>query len=1381
MLRSSGPRKKYNEVSLWTNPGVQEGFIKPNRRQLMWLAGVVILFAAHQTAAFLFYLAGPDDVSARSSLVLSDDFSFGTGDRAGIVDGDYMNDLPVQVGDTNWYTRGGGGAAMVFRSSGKMGVRNNQGNAGAFIPYDFDGIDTTVRMKASFVAGNQMFYGGSVNGAYLSFNGNSASLVREGDDINQITLRFSPVQDNLAATVMKLYCNETGTEDLPDVLLSSDTFPDYAFSDAIELTLEWAPASGAVRAIAKNTNTGLSRMLTASLDPAVFAGSKFNTLSVQTTGMDSSSTYTDTVFDDFEVRVLDPNSVNVVEDYGAVPDDGLDDTQAIQAALDDLSDRFNIGSSDSQMAGVALFLPEGVYDISNCLEFAANNPPARWGGIMIHGDGRTRTVIRSRNTDPEKPDGALYFEVDISDGETGIQIEDIGFQAVEADAGPAVRVESPTGELPRIRVGLRNVDIGRTALGNCYTYGFKGSDLMRPLFDDVHFEGIKGISVCGIYMEDSYAHDIKDCSISGADTGIHHHYRGGEGNHINRVDISDVGTGVYVEMEPYTGVYMSNANGKLLNSTISAGEYGVRFRYKTDVYISGNTFLSEAGDNAYRDVELAMCRSSFIAGNSFAGAGVNRTGIVLRVDVPNIDAKQTVVSDNTFGSFNTGIHVGATVEETMILNNSFGTVTNILDSGESTLIVDGTPDPFVSLARAKDSEEFEWGVSQGTVFNVKTYGAAGNGVADDTEAVQSAAAALKTFLNGGNRSAVLYFPAGVYRVLDRIDIVQDPADPVWNKLTIHGDGKRSSIILRESGGTDGVFNVDFQASATRLNVHNMMLAAGYANAGAAVALREPGASPDRSLHMFNVNMKRVYSVDNYFTTCLTGINLEDPYLENIWISMYKSVNEDEHAVGSAGIYLRGGRGMTADRISISDGLEYGFDVQMNGGILRIKSHSAVQVGGTGCKVDAGGGTVAIEGCHFNCHDINLDIQNAGHVSYVNSLTLTRDGDSVDGRTNTATIRLSGCDCAEIRNNTFSKSHPYKQNSLRKCIWLEGSSNRNVRIVKNRFEEPGETHVYVDSGSVDTDVAYNRFSRTEVDDLEDHGSGTGLTRSYELNGETEQTYLAKNINSGLYLAADGSVVDCSRDTVDSSTQWTVSHQGDGEYTLQNDQTGNLLGRAGDDVDCNTTVVDTDTLWKIVNLEDGRYSLWNASGTTNCLDYDPVGGVDCGEASVANDEQRWEMFLCRDLSTSVFSAGDAALLITCDDSYELYVNGSLVATASQWETAERYVVNLVSGTNVVAVKGVDVAGSAALLAEIVRINAVAGTDASWKVSLSGPDGWQDLDFDDSGWTHATEYGAYGVAPWNTGVDGIPYDTPAKWIWSSDNSGDDTVYFRGTIIVP
>lgn len=48
-------------------------------------------------------------------------------------------------------------------------------------------------------------------------------------------------------------------------------------------------------------------------------------------------------------------------------------------------------------------------------------------------------------------------------------------------------------------------------------------------------------------------------------------------------------------------------------------------------------------------------------------------------------------------------------------------------------------------------------------YDVKSYGAKGNGIDDDTEAVQSAINAGVT-IGGGNSRVVVYFPGGTYRV-----------------------------------------------------------------------------------------------------------------------------------------------------------------------------------------------------------------------------------------------------------------------------------------------------------------------------------------------------------------------------------------------------------------------------------------------------------------------------------------------------------------------------------------------------------------------------------------------------------------------------------------
>jgi hypothetical protein len=105
---------------------------------------------------------------------------------------------------------------------------------------------------------------------------------------------------------------------------------------------------------------------------------------------------------------------------------------------------------------------------------------------------------------------------------------------------------------------------------------------------------------------------------------------------------------------------------------------------------------------------------------------------------------------------------------------------------------------------------------------------------------------------------------------------------------------------------------------------------------------------------------------------------------------------------------------------------------------------------------------------------------------------------------------------------------------------------------------------------------------------------------------------------------------------------------------------------------------------------------------------------------------------------------------------------------------------AGSNVVAVRGTDAGGVAALLAEVRLGSERMGTNGTWRVSRTAPAGWEAVSFDDASWAAADDYGAYGVAPWYTRVNGMPADTPARWIWSSDNDAHNTVYFRFTFMV-
>ncbi len=140
--------------------------------------------------------------------------------------------------------------------------------------------------------------------------------------------------------------------------------------------------------------------------------------------------------------------------------------------------------------------------------------------------------------------------------------------------------------------------------------------------------------------------------------------------------------------------------------------------------------------------------------------------------------------------------------------------------------------------------------------------------------------------------------------------------------------------------------------------------------------------------------------------------------------------------------------------------------------------------------------------------------------------------------------------------------------------------------------------------------------------------------------------------------------------------------------------------------------------------------------------------------------------------------AAINISGDNAEELYVNGVLVGSSSVWSEASSYVVDLQVGENVIAVKGMNAADMAALIAELVWGSNTAVSDGSWKVSTVLQAGWQNVGFDDNGWAAATEYGQYGVEPWFKNVVGFPVDSVAQWIWSS-NDQDQTVFFRYTFL--
>jgi HEAT repeat protein len=121
--------------------------------------------------------------------------------------------------------------------------------------------------------------------------------------------------------------------------------------------------------------------------------------------------------------------------------------------------------------------------------------------------------------------------------------------------------------------------------------------------------------------------------------------------------------------------------------------------------------------------------------------------------------------------------------------------------------------------------------------------------------------------------------------------------------------------------------------------------------------------------------------------------------------------------------------------------------------------------------------------------------------------------------------------------------------------------------------------------------------------------------------------------------------------------------------------------------------------------------------------------------------------------------ANVLITADNGYELYVNGTEVgldigAEGEVWQSVERYDIasRLTKGRNVIGIRGTDLGGVRGLVAAVrIEVKGQAPieivTDAKWRVSVKGkPADYSHPEFvEGQDWANATIVGPMGMAPW------------------------------------
>ena len=139
---------------------------------------------------------------------------------------------------------------------------------------------------------------------------------------------------------------------------------------------------------------------------------------------------------------------------------------------------------------------------------------------------------------------------------------------------------------------------------------------------------------------------------------------------------------------------------------------------------------------------------------------------------------------------------------------------------------------------------------------------------------------------------------------------------------------------------------------------------------------------------------------------------------------------------------------------------------------------------------------------------------------------------------------------------------------------------------------------------------------------------------------------------------------------------------------------------------------------------------------------------------------------------------SIRITCDNVFDLYLNGKYLAHSDNWQFLKNYKVDFNKGLNTIAVKAWDLGAPAGLIADVNINSKKYYTSSDWKISQTGPAGWADIGFNDNVWENAAELAPYGSGVWANMLPELS-GTSAKWIWWPADVTRDTAYFRYSFV--
>ncbi|MBI1871608.1 MAG: S8 family serine peptidase [Chlamydiae bacterium] len=145
--------------------------------------------------------------------------------------------------------------------------------------------------------------------------------------------------------------------------------------------------------------------------------------------------------------------------------------------------------------------------------------------------------------------------------------------------------------------------------------------------------------------------------------------------------------------------------------------------------------------------------------------------------------------------------------------------------------------------------------------------------------------------------------------------------------------------------------------------------------------------------------------------------------------------------------------------------------------------------------------------------------------------------------------------------------------------------------------------------------------------------------------------------------------------------------------------------------------------------------------------------------------------KSIGTDPLSGTDypAKILISGDDAYQLYANGTLIGTGSKWYIPGTHLCKLGDS---IAIKVNNYGWIGGLIFQVQHGSKIKPSNFLVKVSKTAASDWKEINFDDTSWQSASEHYPYGKGPWGSVVNG--FDSSAYWI-GLENPFESTFYVR------